>query len=239
MDVAAISTIWHLTRLDLFAGAEESELVRALGSNAEILKVGKRRTVEIAEQGEMAWGLSEGLAKVCRTSRSGRRVVDTLLRAGDMFGGMEISGPKRQCSIETITDCLLVRVKSTDLRRYLSSKPELLMTCVQLLEDRERRLSRRVESLVFKDVGARVIETLMQLTVDIPEKCPYDGGGGAKGMAVDCRVTQSDLAELVGASRQAVNRVLRGLESTGVLHRHGRVLCVPDVRRLGTIGMEL
>jgi len=84
-----------------------------------------------------------------------------------------------------------------------------------------------------------VVETLMQLTVDIPEKCPYDGGVGAKGMAVDCRVTQSDLAELVGASRQAVNRVLRGLESTGVLHRNGRVLYVPDVRRLGTIRLEL
>ena len=152
---------------------------------------------------------------------------------------MEVSGPKRQCSIETITDCVLVRVKSLDLRRYLSSKPELLMTCVQLLEDRERRLSRRMESLVFKDVGARVVETLMPLTVDIPEKCPYDGGVSARGMAVDCRVTQSDLAELVVASRQAVNLVLRGLESTGMFHRHGRVLCVPDVRRLGTIGLEL
>lgn len=83
-----------------------------------------------------------------------------------------------------------------------------------------------------------MVETLMPLTVDIPEKCPYDGGNGVKGMATDCRVTQSDLAELVGASRQAVNLVLRGLESTGMLHRHGRVLCVPGVRRLGTIGLE-
>lgn len=73
---------------------------------------------------------------------------------GTCSGGWKFRGPKRQCSIETITDCVIVRVKSSDLRRYLSNKPELLMTCVQLLEDRERRLSRRVESLVFKDVGA-------------------------------------------------------------------------------------
>jgi len=102
--MAAVSTIWHLACLDLFAGMEEAELVRALGSNAELLKVSKRRTVEVEERGVMAWGLSEGLAKFCRTSRSGRRVVDTLLRAGAIFGGMEVSGPKRQCSIETITD---------------------------------------------------------------------------------------------------------------------------------------
>lgn len=235
--MAGNTSVWHLSRLDLFSGTEESELSRAMGSSLETVKIAKRRAVDVDERGELAWGLSDGLAKVCRTSRSGRRVVDTLLRPGDLFGGMEGSGPKRQCSIETITDCVFVRVSSTDLRKYLSSKPDLLMTCVQLLEDRQRRLSRRVESLVFKDVNARVVETLMQLTVDIPEKCPYDSGSGPKGMAVDCRVTQSDLAELVGASRQAVNRVLRTLEATGVLHRHGRVLCVPDVRKLGVLGL--
>jgi CRP-like cAMP-binding protein len=234
--MALLPSIWHLARLDLFQNADESDLSKALSGNVEVLKIAKRRAIEVDERGEFAYGLSEGLAKVCRMSRSGRKVVDTLLRPGDLFGGLEGSGKRRESTIETITDCVLVRVRSADLRQYLSTRPDLLMTCVQLLEDRQRKLSRQVESLVFKDVAARVVETLVQLTVQIPEKCPY-GGKGIAGMAVDCRVTQSDLAELVGASRQAVNRVLRMLEAKDVLHRHGRVLCVPDVQALSRLGL--
>lgn len=224
---------WSLSKLDLFVGVDEDELKRELGRGAELSlrKIGRRERWSIEDRGEWVYGVSEGLVKVLRVSRSGREVVDTLLRMGDLFGRIASEGPKIANVMEGLTDCTILCIRAERLREYLRQRPELMLTAMQLVEDRERRLSRRVESLVFKDVYVRVVETLLQLTVDIPETCKY-------GMAVDVRVTQSDLAALVGASRQAVNRVLRSLEMRDVLHRHDGVLCVPDVARLARAAEE-
>jgi CRP/FNR family cyclic AMP-dependent transcriptional regulator len=235
-------SVWHLTKLDLLAGAGEEELCNALGYDTIIKKLTRRRSFPIEEGTGLVYGLSEGLAKIVRYSdRSpgglgeGRRVVDSLMRPGSIFGRLGDDGPKGRgyVSLESISPCTLIIVKAERLRSYLSMHPDTLLTVVQLLEDQTRKLSRRVESLVFKDVFTRVVETLLQLTADIPQTCPF-------GMAVDVRVTQSDIADLVGASRQAVNRCLRQLESRDILHRHDGVYCIPDLQKLHrlTTGQE-
>lgn len=226
--------LWHLTHLDLLAGADEEELCNALGYDTVLKKLPRRRSVAIEEGTGLVYGLSEGLAKVVRYSDKspgglgeGRRVVDSLMRPGSIFGRMGDDGPrgKGHVSLESISACTLVIMKADRLRQYLATHPDVMLTVVQLLEDQTRKLSRRVESLVFKDVFTRVVETVLQLTADVPQACPY-------GMAVDIRVTQSDIADLVGASRQAVNRCLRQLESRDILHRHDGVYCIPDLRKL-------
>lgn len=219
--------LWHLTRIDLLANADEKALASALANDAAttIRKHPRRKSVPLEEGTGHVFALSEGLAKVCRVSPSGRRVVDALLRPGDLFGRLFDAGPRQALSLETVTACTLVTVRADRLRAFLASDPELMLTVVQELEDRTRRLTRRVESLVFKDVHRRVVEMLLQLTVDIPQSCPY-------GMAVDVWVTQSDLADLVGASRQAVNGVLRDLERRDLVHRHHNVYCIQDLAKL-------
>lgn len=221
--------LWHLTKLDLLAGGDADELCNALGYDTLIRKFPRRKTIPIEEGTGVVYGLSEGLAKVVRTNPAGRRIVDSLLRPGDLLGRVGDDGPKRRgtVALESLTPCTLITINAGRLRQYLTSHPEAMLTVLQVLEDRTRTLSRRVASLVFKDVFARVVETLMQLTVDIPQACP-------SGLAVDIRVTQSDLAELVGASRQAVNRCLRKLESADLLHRHNGVYCIQDLQKLAS-----
>lgn len=219
------ASVWQLTKLDLFSDVDEDELCTALGNGAGIKKLPKRRAVPLDEGTGWVYGLAEGIAKLCRPQVSGRRTVEGLLRSGDLFGRLGGEGPRLPLVVETITACTLVTLPAPGLRKYLTSRPDLMLTVLQMLEDSQRRLQRRVEALVFKDVYTRVTETILQLAVDIPECCPY-------GMAVDVRINQSDLAELVGSSRQAVNRVLRDLEQRNLLHRHGKVYCIPDLKRI-------
>ena len=113
------------------------------------------------------------------------------------------------------------------LRRH----PDLAYSVVQELEDRQRRLVRRLEALVFKDVRARVAETLLELTREHGEPC-------AHGFAIDVRMSQEDLAELVGASRQMVNRVLGELQRRLYVQRMGRVLCVLHRDRLERLASD-
>jgi CRP-like cAMP-binding protein len=96
---------------------------------------------------------------------------------------------------------------------------------VQELENRQRKLVRRIEALVFKDVHTRVAETLLDLARKHQEPCSH-------GFAVDVRITQQDIAELVGASRQMVSRVLGDFERRLYVQRMGRVLCILHAERL-------
>lgn len=219
------SSVWQLTKLDLFSEVGEDELCTALGNGASVKKLPRRRAVPLDEGTGWVYGLADGIAKLCRPPVSGRRNVEGLLRSGDLFGRLGGEGPRQALVIETITACTLVTLPAPGLRKYLTSRPDLMLTVLQILEDSQRRLQRRIEALVFKDVYTRVTETVLQLAVDVPESCPF-------GMAVDIRINQSDLADLVGSSRQAVNRVLRDLERRDLLHRHGKVYCIPDLRRI-------
>ena len=84
---------------------------------------------------------------------------------------------------------------------------------------------RRLEALAFKDVRVRVAESILQLVTEHGEPCQH-------GFAVDLRINQQDLAELVGASRQMVNRVLGELSRQLYVQRMGRVICVLHKERL-------
>jgi CRP-like cAMP-binding protein len=72
---------------------------------------------------------------------------------------------------------------------------------------------------------ARIAETLLELTRDVGETCTH-------GFAVDVRITQQDLADLVGASRQMVNRILREMFRDFYLKKAGAYICILDVERL-------
>lgn len=221
---------WHLTKLDLLSGVDEAELIAALGSEAvtTFRRHPRRKGVVLEDGAGFVYGLSEGLAKLARVSPSGRRVVDALVRPGDLVGRLGDDGPRQTLTLETLTACTVVSIRAEKLRSFLAGRADLMLTAVQILEDRQRRLVRRAESLVFKDVYTRVVETLLQLAVDVPQACPY-------GLAVDVHVNQSDLADLVGASRQAVNKVLRDLETRDLLHRHGPVYCFQDLKALASL----
>jgi len=114
----------------------------------------------------------------------------------------------------------------------LRAEPALSLEVVQMLETRERRLSNRLEGLVFKDVPTRVVEVLLQLSHDHGEPCQH-------GFAVDVRVSQQDIADLVGASRQMVNRVIRDLTIKLYVKRKGRVLCILNMARLERLAESL
>ena len=99
------------------------------------------------------------------------------------------------------------------------------------MEGRQRQLVRRIEGLVFKDVQCRVAEMLLELIREQGDHCQH-------GFAVDVRINQQDLAELVGASRQMVNRVLGDLSRRLYLHRMGRVICVLHRERLERLAAQ-
>jgi CRP-like cAMP-binding protein len=102
---------------------------------------------------------------------------------------------------------------------------------VRRLGQRKRLLERRIASLVFKDVPTRLAETLLELAEDFGQPCEH-------GFALDLVLTQQELADLIGATRQIVNATLKQWQHQGMimLRRYGRI-CLRDrdaLRRVAT-----
>lgn len=214
---------WYLRRADLFRHFTP-EQIRELGDDTTIRRLARREHWLTSDDDDRVYVVAEGGLKLIRIGLLGRQLVEGILEPGDMIG--RLTGSRDgSYQVESIDQTVLLSVSRADLMAMLANDPELSLDVVQLVEDRERRLEMRLESLVFKDVPTRVIETLVYLARDHGEPCDH-------GFAVDVRVSQQDIADLVGASRQMVNRVIRDLTVRFYLKRKGRVLCILNMDRL-------
>ncbi|MGE3675259.1 MAG: Crp/Fnr family transcriptional regulator, partial [Polyangiaceae bacterium] len=216
--------VWALGGTRLFDGVAKTTL-EDLVHGAERRELSKRSSLLLEEQDTRVWVLVSGGIKLCRTSSLGGRLVEAILAPGDLFGRLSTGGTPTPLEVESLEASELAGLHRAAFAKLLSQHPELALSVVQELEDRQQRLVRRLESLVFKDVRARVAETLLELARENHGPCQH-------GFAVDVRITQQDLAELVGATRQMVNRVLGELSRELYVQRVGKVICVLHLERL-------
>ncbi len=216
--------VWALGGANLWGGEARQEL-EALVSGAEIRTLGRRSSLLLEEDDTRVWVIVSGGIKLCRMSALGGRLVEAILQPGDMFGRLSTGGAPTALEVESLEASELAGLPRAGFEALLRQHPELALSVVQQLEDRQARLVRRLESLVFKDVRTRVAEALLELARESDGPCQH-------GFAVDIRINQQDLAELVGATRQMVNRVLGELSRELYVQRVGKVICVLHLERL-------
>jgi CRP-like cAMP-binding protein len=218
------SGAWALERVPLFEVVPRAEIA-TLASEARIYTYPKRWTALLAEDDALVWIVLDGGMKLCRASSGGRRFIEAILGPGDTFGRVSPSTESATYEIEALEPTRLAAFARPRFEALLRAHPQLAFSVLQDLEMRQRKLVRRIEALVFKDVHTRVAETLLELAREHREPCSH-------GFAVDVRITQQDIAELVGASRQMVSRVIGDFERRLYVQRMGRVLCILHSERL-------
>jgi CRP-like cAMP-binding protein len=113
-----------------------------------------------------------------------------------------------------------------EFRSLLESRPTLALDIIRAQNDRIRQLRRRLVGVTFKEVPARLAQTLLQLGETLGEHCPHGGELDLRG------VTQQDLADLVGASRSFVSTLINEMKRDGHLGNVGRTLCIRDQKAL-------
>ncbi|WP_394823077.1 Crp/Fnr family transcriptional regulator [Pendulispora albinea] len=215
---------WALERARLLTILPEREMTTLI-RDARIHRYGRRSIESFDDDDPHVWIVLEGGVKLCRTSALGQRWIEAILEPGDAFGRLSVHSEGVAYEVQALEPTRLAAIARDRFEALLRAHPELAYSVVQHLEARQRKLVRRIESLVFKDVHMRVAETILELAREPGDPCPH-------GFAVDLRITQQDIAELVGASRQMVNRVLGDFERRLYLQRLGRVVCVLHRERL-------
>ena len=161
-----------------------------------------------------------GLVKVYRTSPAGDEMVLVTLGPASVFGELPmVDGGLRSASAAAVDLTTLLTLNRVALLDALQVSPELADRLLRSLGSTIRRLTDQAADLVFLDLHGRVAKLLLALSED-------RGTGDANGLTLDLHLTQTDLANMVGGSRQSVNQVLRSFEQLGYLELEGRRIVI-------------
>jgi len=188
-----------------------------------------RRGEIIVRQGDPGEGLFlivSGEVKVLVQAPSGEQAVVAILGAGDCVGEFSvIDGEPRSATVEAIDDVDALELLRRDTLLWLRAHPEAMERVMVALVGRLRRTDALVADLARLDTRGRLAKTLIDLAHD-------HGRVEGPGMEIELPITQGDLAAMVGATRERVNRILGGLEREGAIQRRGRHIIVLDSDRL-------
>jgi CRP/FNR family transcriptional regulator, cyclic AMP receptor protein len=214
-----------LSRVPLFSELSRNELERiSRVSVARSFPAGVRVFHE-GDHSDACYLVRKGDLRVTREHPDGRAIALATLGPGDLFGELAmLDGEARSASVETLTDSELLALPAADVRRLLADHPGISVKLIAALTKRLRETNERVARQSFQTVPSRVAGVLTQL---IAEESATVGRQG-----ITIRMTQADLAQLAGTSRESVSRFLATLERAGVVRvGRGRVTVV-EPRRL-------
>jgi CRP/FNR family transcriptional regulator, cyclic AMP receptor protein len=203
-----------LRRVPLFAELEEGELERFSRVAVPRSFPDNTRVFHEGDQSDACYIVRSGSFRVTREHSDGRAITLATLGPGDIFGELAmLDGEVRSASVEAIGDGELLALPGGDVRALLARNPEITVKLVAALVRRLRQANERISRQSFQTVPSRVAGVLSQL---VAEESP-----GGHGSGVTIRMTQVDLAQLAGTSRESVSRFLAELERAGVV-RCGR-----------------
>lgn len=166
------------------------------------------------DESDALFVILSGRVKVYGAGADGREVVYATQGAGEYFGEMTLDGGPRSASVMTLEPCTCAVVPGAQVRDFLASNPDFALHLVKKLIKLARLSTGSVKSLALDDVYGRIARLLKQLAV------PMEGGLG-----LPDKLTQQDIAERIGSSREMVSRVFTTLSDGGyVALQKGRIV---------------
>jgi CRP-like cAMP-binding protein len=151
-------------------------------------------------------GVLAGAVKVSVASADGKDIVLNVFREGDVFGEIALlDGRPRTADATAMSDCELIVIERRDFVPFLSSQPDVMLKFIEILCSRLRRTSEQVQDITFLNLPTRLAKTLLQLT------------GGVQGSAAPSKatITQREISQMIGMSRESTNKQLRAWAKRG------------------------
>ncbi len=196
-----------LRRVPLFSVLEPTQL--ELLARVVIRKtVAKGRSVFSAgEMSQSLYLILSGRTKVQMSDAEGKEVILAVLGSGEFFGEMAlIDDQPRSATVVTLETCEFLTMNKEDFRNCLASNTEMATLIMRGLVKRLREADRKIESLALLDVYGRVARVLLE----------FSEVEGDRRVLRD-KLPRQDVAKMIGASREMVSRVMKGLETDGFI----------------------
>ena len=213
-----------LAHVSLFSSLDDADLDK-------LLKLTSTRHLEEGEvlfrkgePGRQLYGVLEGRLKVVNTGADGKDVVFGLMGPGEVIGEISlIDGYPRSAAVVALEACELLTLHRRDLNPFIERHPKFAFQLAGVLAGRLRRLSEHTEDSLFHSLRIRLAKKLFSLMKEYGDETP-------EGIFINVRLAQQDLADLVGGTRESINKQLRSWEEEGVvkLQRTKITVLLPD-----------
>ena len=176
--------------------------------------------------GDQLYILVAGKVKVGRRTVDGRENLLALMGPADMFGELALFDPgPRTSTVTALTDVQAVTMDRAALRLWIRQYPEIAEQLLRVLARRLRRTNDAMTAMIFTDVPGRVAKQLLLLA----QRFGVPDGAAVR---LDHELTQEELAQLVGSSRETVNKALVDFGQRGWIRVQGKTVFIDDPQRL-------
>lgn len=217
-------------RAPLFTALDDAAAA-SLRASMENIRLSKGAVLfSEGDEGDHLYVIVEGKLKLGTSSGDGRENLLSVLGPGEMFGELSLFDPGPRTSTATaVTDVRLLSLGHDMVVPWITRHPQVALELLERLAQRLRRNYEVVGDLVFSDVPGRVAKAL----IDLGERF---GKETNEGLYVNHDLTQEELAQLVGASRETVNKALADFAGRNWIRLDGRAVLVLDLERLSKRG---
>jgi len=207
-----------LENVSLFSELPQSDLEAI--SKLATTRTFPRNTIIISEgdTSDSLYAVLSGKVKIYLSDDEGKEIIINIQGAGEYFGELALlDDSPRSASVMTIEECKLAIISKSAFDECLEANPQIALRVIRGLSGRLRDLTENVKSLALMDVYGRVARTLLDLAEE-------DNGE----QIIRQRLTQRDIANMVGASREMVSRILKDLSVGGYITIRNKTITIHD-----------
>ena len=192
------------------------ETLQAIAASGVVRQFPKNTVlINEGDQNDSLYIILTGKVKVFASNRAGKEVVIDFHGPGEYVGEMMLDGLPRSASVITVLPTTAAVVNRAHFREFILAHPDFALHLIEKLIERVRRTTENMKSLALSDVYGRLIRLLNSLAQTI------DGR-----LVVNEKLTQQDIAERVGASRDMISRLMKDLVGGGYLAIEDRIIVI-------------
>ena len=222
-----IEKMEFLKEVELFSDLREEKVL--LLARLLNLKKYKKQTLiyKAGAQASKFFLVKQGTVKIGKMSNSGKEMIKSIIHEGSMFGESGILGIDNYDNFALAMDTavLVYSFDIKDFKTFLQSEPALCCKVINNIGQKLKYAERRLESLIFKDARERIIDFLKDNAKVIGQKVGYE-------TLIKHSLTQQDIANYTGTSRQTVTSVLNDLKKSNKIYFKRRSILIRDMASL-------
>lgn len=216
----------YLRKIPLFSCLDDQQL-------AEVDRLIMERTYQRGriifvegEPGEAVFFLKSGRIKISKQAEDGREQILHFIHPGEVFAEVVLfDGGPYPATAEAVEDSRIGLIRNSEMERITLDNPGIALGMLKIMARRLRMAQKQINELALMDTSRRMASTLLFLAAE--QGVPCEGG-----VAIDMSLTNQDLANMIGTSRETANRILSDLRRQKAITVDKKQIVITDMKRL-------
>ncbi|MBL7128782.1 MAG: Crp/Fnr family transcriptional regulator [Ignavibacteria bacterium] len=223
------SKLWYLENFNLFEGLSQEKMME-LDKKLSMSNVDKNEIIYFADEpSNSIFLLKEGNVKLARVSDDGKEAITAILKPGEIFGELAITGgSSRDDTAIALDKAVICTISKENFENLLIENPKFNLRITKLIGMKLQRVARNLENLTFKDSSTRVIEFLTGYAEEYGKKIGDE-------IFIKTTLTHQDIANLTATSRQTVTTVMNNLKDKKIIEFSRNKIIIKNPEKLRTI----